>query len=425
MGRSPRDIIDRYMDDKSLTTSEIARATGYSKRSVRRALSSLRNMQILSEPATIHQDSKEDAYLVAEVGRLAKVTQRQADQLRVLRKERRIDNRYESAVGAYVKELCRLVDKNIKQPIVINSEKVSDIIDGIDYPSDDERAEGIFQLSDLHLNELIDLPHNKYDFRVAAKRLEKFTLEAINYFYANGIGKVHIILCGDFINSDRRLEELLSMATNRTRATLLAVELLSCVITQLSGIFEVTVSYVTGNESRVSQEVTHADVAVSDNYDTMIFEILKMVYRKSFIEFIDPDRPDETIMKVKNKNILVTHGGSLPQTSLGNAVQKVKGKYASVGIVIDFMLFGHFHDCSISDLYARSSALCGANAYSDSKLNLAGRASQLIHIVTDDSVNSIKIDLQNTEGYDGYDIDSELEAYNAKSLTKVIRRKTI
>lgn len=424
--RRPQDVIDVYTEDPSKGTRAIASETGYSRRSVRRILSRIRSAQGLRDEVdklSSEYPSKtiiKEATYITEVSKLNRTIQKQQDQLRVLRQERRVDNRYNNAIEEYVAEMCDLLKTRIAVPKVINKDdidaKVMRFTDNV----------GIMQLSDLHLNELIDLPHNQYDFYEASRRLEKFTNEAIRFFSQNDVATVHIAMTGDFINSDRRLDELLNMATNRTRATLLAVDLLGYVVVNLSAYFNIKVHYVTGNESRVDKELTYSEMAVSDNYDTMIFEMLKRVYNGTKnIEFIDPIMPDETVIKVNNKNILLTHGGSLPKESLGNAIQKVRGKYASVGIMLDYVLFGHFHDCSISDLYARSSSLCGGNAYSDNKLNLAGRASQLLHLVKPDSINTIKIDVQNTEGFDGFDIDDELTAYNAKSLTKVVRRKTI
>ena len=51
-------------------------------------------------------------------------------------------------------------------------------------------------------------------------------------------------------------------------------------------------------------------------------------------------------------------------------------------------------------------------------MQLAGRASQNIHIITKEDINSIKIDLQDTKGIKGYDVEYALEQYNAKSWSK-------
>lgn len=424
--RRPQDVIDTWKEDPTLGTRTIAKQTGYSRRSVRRILSKIKQAHELQEqvaeldqefPAT---DVIEKAELLAEINMLNRTVQKQQDKLRIIRQERRVGYRYDNAMEAYITELVDLLKTRVVKPTVLDS---GDILTKA-YKFEDNV--GIYQLSDLHLNELINLPHNKYDFREASRRLEKLTDSAIRFFTQNDVSTVHVVMTGDLINSDRRLDELMNMATNRTRATLLATDLLSYVISHLRSQFNVKVHYVTGNESRVDKELTYSEMAVSDNYDTMIYEMLKRVYSGTDgVEFIDPTMPDETVIDVNSKKVLLTHGGSLPKESLGNAIQKVRGKYASFGTIIDYVLFGHFHDCSISDLYARSSSLCGSNSFSDSKLNLAGRASQLLHLVKPDCINTIKIDVQDTDGFEGYNIEENLEAYNAKSITKVVRKKTI
>ena len=67
------------------------------------------------------------------------------------------------------------------------------------------------------------------------------------------------------------------------------------------------------------------------------------------------------------------------------------------------LFFGHLHSAMISDMYARSSGLPGANNYSQNALSLTGKASQNFYIVSDNGdIHGMKVDLQDTTGYDGY-----------------------
>ena len=69
--------------------------------------------------------------------------------------------------------------------------------------------------------------------------------------------------------------------------------------------------------------------------------------------------------------------------------------------------------------------MVGANEYSEKGLNLSGRASQNIYIFHEDkNIDAMKIDLQYV-GDDCYNIDEELESYNAKSSSKLKPKKTI
>ena len=228
-------------------------------------------------------------------------------------------------------------------------------------------------------------------------------------------------MTGDLLNSDRRLDELLAQATNRSKATFIAVRLIELMLLDLNEDFNVTVVSVTGNESRVGKDVAWNDIVATDNYDFTIFNILEYLFRGSKgIQFIKNADPLEQVVKVNGKNILLIHGNQRrfkPNPEAG--VQSIKGKYAARGIIINFIIFGHLHSALIGDMYARGSSLVGANEYSDRGLQLNSRASQNIHIVySRDRIDSIKIDLQDVTGVEGYDIKRELEAYKAKSSDK-------
>jgi hypothetical protein len=68
---------------------------------------------------------------------------------------------------------------------------------------------------DNHFNELVNLPTNRFDFEVAAKRLQLLAQKAKLLGKAYGVERVVVFFGGDLMNSDRRLDELLAMSTNR------------------------------------------------------------------------------------------------------------------------------------------------------------------------------------------------------------------
>lgn len=340
------------------------------------------------------------------IAKLFKQKQKMQDQQRY---ERKIRNtvRLENTITEYTKSLIEVV-KN--QSLNIKIKK---------HPQINTKISAIFQLSDLHLNELISIPDNKFDFNVAAKRLRKYVIESMRIFDAYKITDIVIAMTGDIINSDRRLDELLNMSTNRSRATILAVLLIEQVIVELASKYNIKMVSISGNESRVQDEFGSSEIMMSYNYDYNVFEILKLIFRNSEIEFIDAN-PTEQVINVNGRNILLIHGNQLKGEQT-QSVQKIIGKYSMHKIKIDYVIFGHLHETRIGEYYARSSSLCGSNAYSDSDLQLISRASQNIHIIEPDSIHTMKIDLQNTKGFVGYNIVKKLEAYNAKSHDKIKR----
>jgi len=147
---------------------------------------------------------------------LADSRQKSRDMNRIKDKGYRAQSRYNNAVSGYGKKIVEQLDKHAS---VIGSYEFSPLAVG------DGKRIGVIQVTDNHLNELVDMPGNTFDFKVAAKRLKKFIAEATRVLLGQGVVKVLVAFTGDLLNSDRRLDELLSQSTNRAKATVLAVDL--------------------------------------------------------------------------------------------------------------------------------------------------------------------------------------------------------
>ena len=340
--------------------------------------------------------------------KLAKQKQRFQDLNRIERKAFREDSRQENALVEYNTELIKLLKRESLNTKL--SKKKHNTESAI-----------VIQLADLHLNELVELESNKYDFDIASKRLQKYAYKVKEYVKFHKSNKVLIAITGDLINSDRRLDEKLAMATNRAKAPFLGVHLLKHFILDINEIAAVQVCCVTGNESRVNFELGWVDMVASDNYDFTIFEMLRLLLPD--INFLRGDAL-ELVVEINGKNMLVIHGHQLGRMD-SNQVGKVISKYSAKGVIIDFIICGHLHETMIRDNIARSASLVGSNAYSENALNLSGTAAQNIYCFTDDGRHDIRIDLQETDGWNGYDIKEELFAYNAKSAQKTHKKETI
>ena len=350
--------------------------------------------------------------VIVENVRLAKQKQALQDKNRIANKSFREFARIENAIEAYSEQLVNIFRKN-KLHKRVSSSKLN------------ASAAGVIQLSDVHFNELISLQDNKYDFKVAARRLKHLVSKCKLYFKAHKITNVLIALTGDLMNSDRRLDELLNEATNRSQATFLAVDLLQQLVRELHKDFNISVACVTGNEGRVNKEPGWSPIVATDNYDFTIFNILKYIFKDSDIKFVEGD-PTELVVEVAGQNLLLMHGNcSIRHAALDKSINQVIGRFAMKGIKVDYVIMGHVHSASVGDNYARSASLAGANDYSDKGLNLISRASQNCYIFyKDGNRDGIKIDLQNVPKT-GYEIDDSLAAYNAKSASKNHKNKTI
>ena len=360
---------------------------------------------------TVHPLSPDDVIILKENVRLAKQKQSAQDLNRIERKGFREYARIENAVGKYNEELVKIFkDNNLSKLTKKHKRKTG--------------ACAVIQFSDLHINELINIPNcNKYDISIASARCKTFVDKAIKYFKAFDIDNVLLVQSGDLLNSDRRMDELLQMATNRTKSTFLAVDIFQQIILHLNENFNVSVVSVTGNESRVKKDYGWVDLIATDNYDYTIYQTLKYLFKGSEINFIDGD-PMEKVVNVAGQNLLIIHGHGGIKGGVEKSVTQMIGRYRMRGVKIDYIIFGHIHSAAISDNYGRSSSMCGANAYSERALNLAGRASQNCYIFYEDgNRDGIKIDLQNYG--EGYDIDESLAEYNPKSHDKINQGTTI
>jgi len=367
---------------------------------------------IMSRVSELRED---DTEVLSENVKLAKAKQRYQDINRIERKAFRLKAREDNAYIELHTEIRNLLAKHELPKKAFRTKKIKS----------SGEVGAVLHLTDLHLNELVNIISNKYDFTIASQRIRKFISDAKVYFKAKNVKDVCVCMTGDLINSDRRLDELLSQATNRAKALILSVVILEQAIMDLQQDFNVSVSSVIGNESRMTEDIGWTEDVTSDNYDFIIHNMLSLLFRNSDVKFF-AECGTEQIIEIVGQNILMLHGNQIKGGKMEQSIQKILGKYSTEKINIDFVISGHLHSNRTSDSFSRGSSLVGSNAYSWGALQLAGRASQNIHIFySNGNRDSIKIDLQETGNIEGYPIIKELEAYNAKSATKAKKKVII
>lgn len=365
------------------------------------------------------QDSEPDKELLAENVRLAKDKQRLQDVQRIERKTFREDARVENAVAQFGKELAnqnRLHSKKLLENINIQP---------LEYNTD-KHGVGVIQITDVHANELIDLPHNQYNWTVLSKRMKKLINESLRYFAFRNVEKVIMVYTGDLCNSDRRLDELLNQSTNRAKAANLLAHIITQSILEVRNAgYEVGIVSVLGNESRVKQEMTFSNEAFSDSYDFTIMAQVKQVLEFANIQGIMFHSIDkmENVIDFGEQKWLVMH--DMPQsTSKQEKTQSIIGKYALSGKPVDFVISGHIHAHRGTDISCRSGSMSGSNTFNEHALGLIGRASGVCYVVDGKERYYQYIDLQYADN-EGYGIVKELEAYNIKSELKTRQQTAI
>ena len=360
-----------------------------------------------------------DKEIIEQNVKYKKEKQKAQDKNRIANKSFREYARLENALGAFAMSQLEVYKEHAKELKKIKLKPL--------HKSKDFTGVGVMQITDLHGNELVDLPHNKYDFDIMAKRLKLYTSQCIEDFKLKKYKKVAMLFTGDLLNSDRRLDELLCASTNRAKATSLMRYILTQLILDVRDAgFEITIVSVLGNESRAGKEMPFSNEGLSDNYDFMIMDGLKQMFELADINGIAFGSLDqvEEIIEIDGKNWLIAHNISRMVDNQKNAQANI-GRQSLNGNKIDFIIGGHIHATNIGDFYARSGSTVGANSYSENALGLHGHASQNYYLCRNGRINKVSVDLQDIDGVNGYDIIKELEAYNAKSVSKTEVPKTI
>jgi hypothetical protein len=405
-----KEIIDLWVTGDFITRGELAEYL------IKKYNFTVAYTQFSKGIASILSDYNFDKELLNENVRLSKKAQKAQDNNRIQNKSFREYARVENAVEEYAKAILETNKKFAKQLGVINVKPNKHSTGGV----------GVIQITDVHGNELVDLPHNKYDFHVLSRRLKKHITESLNYFEYRKVSKVLIAFTGDLLNSDRRLDELLGASTNRSKATVMMVHLFKQAIIEVASKYPVSIVSVLGNESRVNKEMTFSNEALSDNYDFTIIAQLEQIFAHSKVrnvKFLGHDKVKEVVDFGKQK-WLISHNLN---GTVDNQVktQSEIGMYSLMGHNIDYSIGGHIHATRITDFSARSSSMAGSNTYNENALGLLGRATHNCYVVNGKQ-RFIQInDLQDTEGVKGYEIVKAIEAYNAKSNAKLKVEKTI
>ena len=251
-----KDLLKAVIAHPTKTINDVRKTFELNEMEARRYLFVAENVEAIS---SVFETDKE---LIEQNVRYKKQQQKFADLNRVERKSFREYARVENSIEEYIKSLVEVFDANPYKPVGVLHQI-------------DEKVIGVIQLSDLHFNELINIKSNQYDFNIASKRLQKLARESRKYFLVNGVTDVFVLCSGDFLNSDRRLDELLSMATNRSKATFISVQILENMFVDLNTHFNLHIAGVCGNESRVGKDFNWSNELISDNYDFTIFNILR------------------------------------------------------------------------------------------------------------------------------------------------------
>lgn len=329
----------------------------------------------------VEQKKSDEELLDKELAVANKKIQKLQDQVRILRKINREQNRQMSITDDFVDEVVNILqykkfgNKNEVIKKDINSNKSM-----------------IIQLSDLHLGKVVDLEHNKFNFGMATTRLLNYVYKIKEYSEALSIDNAIVVFTGDIFNLDSHFDSLLTNEDNRANSFVIGLDIISYFLDSLSKHLKLSCIGVVGNESRIrtSEYQSNNDRIASNNFDSLLFKILKRTHKN--INWIGECDKLNDVIKVKDKNIAICHGDKLKHTK--DDILKFKLRMMEqINDKIDYVIFGHIHSTLITPNFSRSGSLVGADEYSSNALNISeSRASQNIYII-DKEITAIEIKL--------------------------------
>lgn len=329
--------------------------------------------------------------LEEELKKANKKIQSLTDKLRIQRKINRKDNRQEIITDKFINDVVELLKDKIDEDIIIHEDGNEKCIFGIP-------KEMIVQLSDCHIGRTIDLPINKFNFEIARQRLKLFSKKIKEYIKCNNIDKVTIAFTGDIANTlDTYYDSIVSNEDNRANCFVESIDIFTDFINTIRAeVSSVGVVGITGNESRIRTSDFHpnTDVLANNNFDTLLCKVLKRLFKKTNVYFINDCDSLNYVFKVGKFNIAMTHGDKLGKQTNDDILKFKIRMIESTNKPVDYVIFGHIHSTLITSNYARSSSLCGMDAYAYNGLNISqGIASQNIYII-DEDITAIEIKLQ-------------------------------
>lgn len=271
--------------------------------------------------------------------------------------------------------------------------------------SDDERLGEavILNISDLHMGERIDLKQmggmNSFDEKIARARLARLFQATVRLLSAYWSGRppsiIYAMLMGDLVSGEiheelAKTNDLLSIPAVRavSECLIAGLELLLREFPQL--IIEVV--SVAGNHGRKTKKPEAKGFSI-DSYDTLVAWVIESWFsakKETRIRFSAPSSGD-ALINIFGWNFLVTHGDRIgsrggsgfvgPAATISRGFQRVVMEYAAQGVVIDFIMIGHFHTSMELPQGFANGSLPGPSEYSRSGRMRPEPASQWLFTV--------------------------------------------
>lgn len=241
-------------------------------------------------------------------------------------------------------------------------------------------TEGTLVLSDWHIGSLINTPHNQFNLEIAKERIATLKERSLHYCQIHNVTKLNIVVAGDMISGNIHISTRLNNQEDVVSQTIKCSELISQLVYELaSELDEVVIHYTIGNHGRISPNVKES--LDTENFEYFILEFLKLRLQHCLnVSFNDCRYLDKEIVvyEVFGKRIACVHGHR--EKKLFSSVSTLSD---FLGIRIDMVILGHFHNFATQNNVIVNGAMSGCDEYANN-LRFNNKPSQtlIIHFNT-------------------------------------------
>lgn len=245
----------------------------------------------------------------------------------------------------------------------------------------EQNNEAVICLTDWHYGAVTDNIWNRYNVEVCKNRVNILVEKAKSYLRLHGIGKLHVLLLGDFISGSIHTGVRVASEENTCEQLMNVSELLAETINELSSMVNEVYVYSTyGNHARTIQNKN--DSIHSDNMERIIpWWLTWRLQRNEKVNIVDSDFHEFIYLKVCGHDTIGVHGDLENFKKLGTDMHMLFSK--QYGFDIEYVFSGDKHHNESNDYYGIEnvlvSSLCGTDNYANNK-RLYGKAGQTLCI---------------------------------------------
>lgn len=342
----------RALEVKPMTWNELAIKLGYSNGEALRGLvkNRLSKEGLLDNQPTIISEVQEkilnnepidndelNLEIEQKLATLFKEQTKYKDLLAVYRKKLRDEARIEVMVDA-IKDTIKDL-KTLPQVNYLNTRERLSILKRDNIPN-----EAVLLLSDLHIGVECDNFYNKYNSKIASKRMSILVANVIDYCQRNSVQRLNILNLGDCIHGIIHVSARVEQEFDVISQVMVASEILSQSLNLLQDAApEVIYRSAVDNHSRViSDKNEHIE---KENLSKLIDWYLQERLKNTKIKFIN-DNLDDTLGKftlLNGKKMMFAHG------HLENYNSAMQNFVGATKEFIDYICIGHWHSEKIKN----------------------------------------------------------------------------